>query len=422
MNANSANESSQTEFASQARAFAENLAKRETSRNVLADMVENQPRWAEFRMVRAHHLQVWQDYTIVTLGVAPEGLPMGWMVESRKQTCGQPILSDVDVENRARTVPQILPVFRLQGVRREAIDDHRSMAVAAFIGPGNSAGCEVYINHTTGEIVGFLPVPTGVMKPVPLDDPGAKVAETLAWQQIEKAMTARSGSEAAKMARQAFKLTALNTLRDPEGTEFRKYRLWRYYSICDVGIDETTKEIVSWYMEALQADAPHRRITEDAAVQVARTELKATDGVQGPKIYYQKTGDNENVTVYWWHAEEGVNVEGDQTTVLVNAATGKVFSVARKWRKISRELFKPLLVTEAEALKAADKATHRNAAGPDGKVSGKNIIQISSQPNGPGGVRDVLVWRVGYQETSRTGFTEVSVDCKTGEVVRITGW
>jgi hypothetical protein len=37
-------------------------------------------------------------------------------------------------------------------------------------------------------------------------------------------------------------------------------------------------------------------------------------------------------------------------------------------------------------------------------------------------VRDVLVWRVGNQGNGSLRFTEVSVDCKTGEVVRITGW
>jgi len=422
MNTNSVNEANSSKLSGQACAFAENLAKRELTRDAFAEVVGNQSHWTEFRMVFEQHMRIWQDYTMVTLVVAPDGSTAGWLVESRKESCGRPNLPDADVETRARTVQQIGHDWHLQGVKRVKIDDHRSLAVASFVEPDKSGAYEVYVNHTTGEIIGFLPVPNGPMSPVQQAGAESKAAEQLAWKQIEAGLIIKSGPEAAKKARQAFKLSPVSTLRDASGYAFRVYRLWRYYSTCDVSIEQATKAIVGWYIEALQAGAPERRITEASAVQVARNELQATEGVQGPQVTFDQVGNDEKATVHWWHAEEKINVEGDQTTIFVNAATGKIFSVGRKWRKISRDLFNPPTISREQALRVADKATNHDPVKSGGNVLGQNIIQVSSNPEGQGLVRDVMVWRVGYSANGGLGFTEVSVDCQSGEVVRITGW
>jgi hypothetical protein len=302
------------------------------------------------------------------------------------------------------------------------LDDQRSMAVAFFAGPAKTDTCEVSINHSTGEVIGFMPTPSGKVAPVPTDDAEAEKARELAWGQIEADLKVRLGLEVAAQARDVFKLAPQSALRDEEQRVFWIFRLWRYYSTCDVSIDQTTKEIVGWYVEAFQSDAPDRVITEAEALQAARPELKATQGAQGPSVSFEKVGEVEKASVHWWHAEENVNVEGDQTTVLINATTGKLYSVWRKWRKISPELLKQPTISKAQAIQAADRTLNRGPSNQPGQVLGKSVIQVAADPGQPGPVRDALVWRVGYSEKGGVGFTEVAVDCKNGEPVRITGW
>ena len=405
-----------------ASAFAEHLVKREVGHDTLAEVVGHQSQWSEFRWIFEQNMRVWDDYSMVTLAVGAEGSATGWLVERRKANCGRQFFPDSAVEKRARTIPQIHADFQLQGVRRVAIDAERSMAVASFASPDKSTTFEVFVNHTMGEIIGFLPIPTGTVAVVPSDDSEAKRADELAWQQIEAGVAFRAGPEAAKQARQAFKLVPVSAARDSAGRCIRIYRLWQFFSAVDVSIEETKKEVIGWHIEALQAKAPERRINEAAAIQAAGSELKASDGVQGPDVTFNKVGDAEKATVHWWHGEEGINVEGDQTTVFVNATTGKVFSVARKWRKIPREVVKPPVISQEQALQAADRAIKRDPAQSRGHVIGKNIIEVSADPTKPGPVRDVLVWRVGYSDSGGIGFTEVSIDCQTGGVARITGW
>ena len=422
MSASSLSEEDIKEVSRKACLFAEHIVKREVGHDTFAEVVGHQSQWSEFRWVFQQSMRVWDDYSVVTLAVGERGTGTGWLVERRKSNCGRQLLPDAAIELCARTIQQIHADFQLQGVRRVAIDAERSMAVATFALPDKSRTFEVFVNHTTGEIIGFLPILSGKIAMVPTDDSESKGTEELAWQQIEAGVALRAGPDAAKHARQAFKLIPISATRDSAGWCIRIYQLWQFFSAVDVSIEETKKEVIGWHIEALQAKAPERRISEAAAIQAATPELKASDGVQGPRVTFDKVGAAEKVTVHWWHGEDGINVEGDQTTVFVNSTTGKAFSVARKWRKIPRELLKPPAINPEQALQAADLAIKREPTQPRGQVLGKNIIEVSADPSKPGPVHNALVWRVGYSEGGGIGFTEVSIDCQTGETVRITGW
>jgi len=108
--------------------------------------------------------------------------------------------------------------------------------------------------------------------------------------------------------------------------------------------------------------------------------------------------------------------------VFVNATTGKIYSVARKWRKVSPGLRQAVTVGREQATVNANRALGLDDASSSGNVIGLSLIQLCADTEAACPVRDVLVWRVGYSENAGMGFTEVSIDCQTGEVVRITGW
>lgn len=410
------------ELSRQASAFAESLARQELGCEVFAETVGHELLWTEFRQVFKQHMRIWQEFTTVALALAADNSVAGWLVENRKTRSGQQILTDADLENRARSLPQIRRHLRMVGVRRVPLADQRSMAVTSFAGQARTDACEVSVNHTTGEVIGAMPIPAGRLSPLAANDGEAGEALDLAWRQVEADVKQRLGSEAAAQARDLLKLIPQSAAKDEEQRSFWIFRVWRFFSTCDVSIDDSTKEIVGWYLEARQGDSPNRAISEVVAVQAALPELKANHGVGGPQVTFGRANDFEMACVHWWHAEADLNIEGDQTTVLLNATTAKPYSVWRKWRKISPELLSQSGITQEQAVQAADRAINRSPSASPGKVLGKSVIQVAANPEQPSPVRDALVWRIGYSANNGMSFTDVAVDCKTGECLRITGW
>jgi len=402
--------------------FAETLIKNDIGRDTLAEVVEHQWLWTEFRVVFKQFMNVWQDLTVSTLALDTIGETVGWHVEKHKDASGPPILSDMDIEKIARELRQIRPDMRCLAIERPTIDDKRSFAIARFAGQTPDASLDVAINHTTGEVIGVLPTTKGKTSPIPTDDAGAKKAQELAWKHLEDDLKNRVGPDVLEQARSLIKLTPLTATRDELGRRLYRYRVWTMFSTCDVSIEDESGEIVAWYVEAFQAEAPELRLTETAAKEFAKSELRTTEGVQGPTSTFGRMADQAKATVHWWHAEEGVGIEGDHTTVLLNGWNGKVFSVARKWRSISKDLLKAPGISAEEALYAANRAISRGSSAPPGSIIGKSVIQVAADPDQPSPVRDVLVWKIGYRDSKSPGFTEVAIDHRTGEPVRVTGW
>ena len=106
-------------------------------------------------------------------------------------------------------------------------------------------------------------------------------------------------------------------------------------------------------------------------------------------------------------------------TVLLNADSGKVFTVARKWRRIDPVLLGPPAIDERQALRTADLVSGSDVPG---QIIGRSIVQVGGDASRPDAVRDVAVWRVGYRELGGVRFAELGISCQTGEIVRLTGW
>jgi hypothetical protein len=403
-------------------AFAEALVKKDIKCETFADVVNHQWLWTEFRVVFKQLMNVWRELTVATLAVDGSGAPAGWQVEKRKETSGPAVLSDDDVEKVARSASQIRPDMKLRGIERRAISNERSFAVACFDGPTASDAFEVAVNHTTGDLVGVLPARKGKTIPIATDDGDAEAAAKLAWKRVQADLSERVGPDVAEQASEVVKLTPQTAVRDELGQRIYRYHVWTFFTICSVTIEEGSREIVAWYVEAFQDDAPECRLAEAAAKETAKSELKAERGLQGPSVTFDQAGEQHKTSVYWWHAEEGVNIEGDQTTVLLNGWNGKIFSVSRKWRNIPPAMLKEPGISADQAMAAADRAVGHDPAAPAGYIIGKSMIQVADNPDEPSPVRDVLVWRVGYSDPKSSGFTEAAIDCRTGQSARVTGW
>jgi len=409
-------------WSKQAVAQAEQLAKRAVEGDVLAEVVSHRSQWVDCRTLHIQTMRVWQAMTTLTLAVGADGTFAGWLVEKRKASSTISILTDPEVEARARTVAAIPFDWKPGGVRRVQVDKEHGHAVATFTHPTAKQAVEVFLNQTSGELIGWLPVASGAATPQPLDDDRARAATELLWKRLQSDLATRVSAEAANQAREVLKLTPVSATVDGAGRGLRVYRLWQFYSNCEVSIDEITSETVAWYIEALRDDATERRLSETDAVQLARQEGKPASSAAGPKVTFKQEQGGERASVYWWHTEGGLIVEGDQVAVALNATTGKAFSLARKWRRIAPELLKEPKITAERAVQLAAKAVSREVPPAASQKVARGLIQVASNPDQAGPVRELQVWKVGFPSPDRLSFTEVSVETQTGEIVRTTGW
>ena len=106
-------------------------------------------------------------------------------------------------------------------------------------------------------------------------------------------------------------------------------------------------------------------------------------------------------------------------TVLLNADSGQPFAVARKWRDVPSGLLETPVIDAAQAQRLAEQA---EGSGRPGQLIGRSLIEIGGDEQHPEDVQDVAVWRFGWRDDRSPSFTELALDCRSGEVVRRTGW
>ncbi|WP_395701186.1 PepSY domain-containing protein [Aquabacterium sp.] len=419
------------QLAAQATAFAERLGAAALGETVVAELLHQRLAWSQFRHQCQHHLRLLQRVTTVAvvLDADDPARVLGWLVDKRKNDSADRQLSDDQLIAKARALPQIGPDLPVMGLRAQPLDAKRSCSVLRF---GEVADAltqrDVWLNHTSGEVICVLPLPQGTPTPLNLG-PGASAQEAAlreaglaqAWQLLESALAPRADAEAMALLREIFQFRPGDAVRDGAGRAVLQFPLWRQYSTVDVSLAPHDGHLQSWYCEALQADAPQQRISAAQATQLAQPHLQPGPGLAGPQVTFGDIGGEQKATVHWWHMEGGFNIEGDQATVLLNASTGAVFSMSRKWRPIDPALLAPPRISEAQALAAA-AAAHGQASDGPGRIIGRSVIELADEEREPPAVRDVPVWRVGYREAGGMGFTELAVDCRSGEVVRVTGW
>jgi hypothetical protein len=410
------------QFTRRAISHAESLAAAAADTPVMAELLNQQVVWTESRLLVQHHLNILQavtGFTVVLDGADPRRV-LGWQVDKRRDTSQDKRLADDEIVARARTLPQIGPDLALQRISVESVAAPKSFSVARF-GADPAKSFDVAVNHSTGELIGVLPLRVGKATPLNVPGPGTDAGEQAAWQILEAQLLQKTDRETVDQARAMLRFVPQRASRDDAGRTSFVYRLWRPWSTADVGIAAATGEVVNWYVEGLQADAPERKLGEADAVRIAQVQLQGppviASGLQGPTVSFGEVGGEQKATVHWWHAEQGCGVEGDQLTVLLNAQSGAVFSVARKWRTVAPELLAPPKLDAAQSLAAASRATGLSTPG---HLIGRSVIEVGGDAADPDAVRDRSVWRVGFQDG--VTFTEMAIDAFSGEVVRVTGW
>jgi hypothetical protein len=258
-----------------------------------------------------------------------------------------------------------------------------------------------------------------------VSDARTEEAREAAWGQLEKDLARKVDAAPLDSLRSSLHLSIGNAVLHDNGVVVCSLGLWSFYSTLDVSMDTATDAIVRWHFEALSEPAGEVALDEAAAVRTAQEHLKVRSGAQGPTVAWQDgEAGSRNARVYWWHTEDGINVEGDYVAVLVNGSTGKVFSLSDKWRSVDLPRLRARSrVSAAQARTIADAHMGRALARFDpGSPPDMNIIEVPTESAAEPPVTDRLVWRTRYTSTDGMALVEVSVDSETGRVVRTTGW
>lgn len=124
-----------------------------------------------------------------------------------------------------------------------------------------------------------------------------------------------------------------------EGDRTRvKLQLWRLRSIIEVELNAVSGELIAWRDPGLARERGGRRVSEAEAIDTARAAVAPLPVDAGsPDVYLKTIGDQSYHEVTWVHLVGplgDVVVEGDRILVRVNATTGKVQSLFRKWRAV----------------------------------------------------------------------------------------
>jgi hypothetical protein len=408
------------ELDTKAGAFAEGVVSEAIQAECWAEILEQHSSWSEFRSLHKYHIMVWQLLTSATIALTSSGNVLGWVVDKRKLDSANKALDDQQIESNARSYADCFRGDRLVNIERHITAGDNSYSVAKFL-TGSVA-----INHTDGSLIGYAPSVSGKKLELSNSSPVINKALDSAWLLLEKDLSRTFEKSELEEVRNTLHFSVESAYRDEAGVTFCSLRIWSYYSTFDLSMDAATEEVTGWYCEGLSdtesTDEPE--IVEAHALDAANGYLTDFQGVQGPDVSKAATGDDGYLNVYWWHAENGINVEGDYVTVMVNNTTGLVFSVANKWRDVDiGRLLATSRVSESDVQSISDRSMGSTLGGyRAAKIVGKNIIQVSPEPLEPGPVTDRLVWRVNYKSKDGLKSVEISVDCETGEIARVTGW
>jgi hypothetical protein len=388
------------------------------------DVVNHFVDWIDLRQKFTQHMVAWTFLTRMTIALDPADALSGWLVEKRKEKGGPTPVPVAAAEQLARTLAQIPPGFKFESAQKVDVDPQNCFTRCQFVSEKPAARLEISINPATQELIGTLPVLRPALKALASHDQAISIAEELAWSRIERNVMQRAGHAAAADLREALKLTVAEAMSDPLSNKHVTFKVWTRFSDCDVFLDEGSDQVLGWNIEAFQADAPEQKIDAKQAVALAQAELQAKTEVAGPDVSYTSLQGNHAAVVHWQHQIGDVPVSGDFTTVMLNATTGVIFAVSRKWRPVPASVVAVKSIDSAAALSAAEAQRQKLGIPADAKakVLGKAVVELAAEPDKPSPVRNLLVWRIGYKAPRTSGYTEVYVDCETAQVVHVTGW
>lgn len=377
--------------------------------------------WTDLRERYSQHMIAWELISRMDIALDQNDNLIGWYIHSREENSGTEILTKEFMAALAQDTGYIDGQWNAE--QPVSIDKGDGFQFSKCHFTLSNRVYEVSVNSESLQVIGVMPAIRSHLVPLPVNDKGADAAHARLWQHLHQQLEKQDQEAAEKMA-EVFRLSLKKAFLAENNIRYYSFFAQQFYSECDVFLQKSDGAFMGWYVEAQQAQGSEVKLTPEQAVDIAKSVLMPDENIQGPTVKFKQIGDNHLVAVNWWHQIGAVNVEGDHTTVLINATTGVIFSVDRKWRFITPQLLHAHGITAEAALRIAEN--NRDTSGiptaAEAKVIEQTIIEVAQDPEKPSPVQDCLVWRVGFSAAGTPGFTEVSVEHTSGNIVRVTGW
>jgi hypothetical protein len=160
-------------------------------------------------------------------------------------------------------------------------------------------------------------------------------AEAFMWAQLNKSLERQGNPEAVLYVRHLIKARPEAPSTEGPYTRVRLTLLQRT-SRYNSRYSAVTGERLAWHMDELGADS-RKRLPEAELMEVARRAAEPPADAVLVSSGFHSILSNVTFRAHWKHYVDGVEVEGDNIHVSVNASHGKVYSLSRQWRDVQSE-------------------------------------------------------------------------------------
>lgn len=377
--------------------------------------------WTDLRQRYNQHMIAWQLISRMDIALDDDFNMIGWCIHKRKELSGSELLPKTIMEVIASSAPYLSANHQLAEPTSIELGDNKQFSQVMV-----SGGIRDYVLSVNSEdlsIIGVMPTTIGKVQQVPIDDQFATLAHDALWAHV-KDLVEKTGNKDTEAMDKAFRLSLRQGIIDEHKTRLYSFNAQQFFSECDVDLNENDCSMLGWYVEGFKSGADKSTLNDKNALDIAKQVLHPDDNKEGPTTEQMQLGDDHIVRVVWWDQIGDIIVEGNQTTVTLNAKTGQIFSMDRKRRVIDPTLLQAKQISREEAIAITNRQRSSLSipSSIPAKLMEQKVIEVCDKPNEPGIVRDCLVWCVGFADLKASSFTQVAVDTASGEVVRVTGW
>ena len=188
-----------------------------------------------------------------------------------------------------------------------------------------------------------------------------------------------------------------------------------------VTLDADTGQLLSWAIPERYNGATETTIDLEQAKKLASELVEIPDDAEIDEAFQETQTDSHITNIIWRHVVNDLEVEDDSIVVQINSKTHEVISLTKIWNT----------VTDYECRISAEDAEDIAKREAPGYVSGEEFeVGVSEQkfipvavdrPDGGSGSRIVKVWVANIMEPAERfpKNVELSIDCMTGDVVRV---
>ena len=217
--------------------------------------------------------------------------------------------------------------------------------------------------------------------------------------------------------------SAGNLIEDDAGEPLQyktQVALREFFAGITVRLDADTGQLLSWIIPKRYEGAAETTINEERVKQLASEVVEIPGDAEIEEMVQEQEPDSHISNIIWRHVVNGLEVEGDFISVQINSKTQEVISLSKIWNavvdqedKISRE--------DAEQITRQKAPEYVEVDEYEIQAIQQKFIPLAMDDSARQRIRMTKVWtsNIIEQDEYFPRTTQLSIDCVTGEIVRV---